>query len=72
MKMQINFKGLRPPDACFEGNVGILDESFGSEMAGIFEQDFSNSERIEEEEWHRRSFFEKISEHFFALFRKRL
>ncbi len=55
-----------------EGNIGILDVSFASKMAGIFEEDLINSAKIEEETWCKRPFLEKIKEHFFALFRKRL
>ncbi|HMK52937.1 MAG TPA: phospholipase D-like domain-containing protein [Thermodesulfobacteriota bacterium] len=55
-----------------EGNIGILDISFGSKMAEIFEEDLKNSIKIEEETWRKRPFLEKIKEHFFALFRKRL
>jgi len=55
-----------------EGNIGILDVSFGSKMAEIFEEDLKNSIKIEEETWRKRPFLEKIKEHFFALFRKRL
>jgi cardiolipin synthase len=55
-----------------EGNIGILDLSFASKMVGIFEEDLINSTKIEEEIWCRRPFLEKIKEHFFALFRKRL
>jgi len=55
-----------------EGNIGILDVSFGSKMAGIFEEDLLLSAKIDEMIWHRRPFLEKLKEHFFALFRKRL
>jgi len=55
-----------------EGNIGILGLSFASKMAGIFEEDLKNSAKIDEETWRKRSFLEKIKEHFFALFRKRL
>jgi cardiolipin synthase len=55
-----------------EGNIGILDASFGSKMTEIFEADLKHSIRINLEDWHRRSFSQKIKEHFFALFRKRL
>jgi hypothetical protein len=41
-------------------------------MAGIFEEDLKNSVHIDEETWHKRPFLEKMMEHFFALFRKRL
>lgn len=55
-----------------EGNIGILDVSFGSKMAGIFEEDLIHSAKIDEGTWRRRPFLEKLKEHFFALFRKRL
>lgn len=55
-----------------EGNIGILDDSFASKMIQIFEEDLKESLRIDLEEWRRRSFVEKVKEHFFALFRKRL
>jgi len=55
-----------------EGNVGILDLSFGSEIARIFEEDLENSAKIDEEAWCKRPVTEKMKEHFFALFRKRL
>ncbi len=55
-----------------EGNIGILDVSFGSHMAEIFEEDMKNSAKIEEETWRKRPLSEKIKEHFFALFRKTL
>ncbi len=55
-----------------EGNIGIMDASFGSKLAEIFEEDLKNSVKINEETWRKRPFLEKIIEHFFALFRKRL
>jgi cardiolipin synthase len=55
-----------------EGNIGILDVSFGSEMRKVFEEDLKNSVKIDEKTWRKRPFLEKIKEHFFALFRKRL
>jgi cardiolipin synthase len=55
-----------------EGNVGILDLPFASKMAGIFEEDLKNSVQIDEATWRKRPFTEKMKEHFFALFRKRL
>lgn len=55
-----------------EGNVGIMDASFGSKLAEIFEEDLKNSVKVDEETWRKRPFLEKIIEHFFALFRKRL
>lgn len=55
-----------------EGNVGILDEGLASKMAHIFGEDLKHSTRIDLKDWHRRPWLEKIKEHFFALFRKRL
>lgn len=55
-----------------EGNIGILDAIFASKMIEIFEEDLKESLRIDLEEWHRRPLLEKLKEHFFALFRKRL
>ena len=55
-----------------EGNVGILDLPFGREMSRIFEEDLKSSVKIDEETWRRRPVTEKMKEHFFALFRKRL
>ena len=55
-----------------EGNVGILDETFGAKLTEIFEEDLRNAKRIEPETWQRRPIFDKIWEHLFALFRKRL
>ncbi len=65
----LDYQSLRYND---EGNVGILDDSFGSKMAEIFEEDLRNSDKIGEDEWCKRPFLEKVREHFFALFRKRL
>jgi cardiolipin synthase len=64
----LDYQSLRYND---EGNIGILDPSFGSRMAEIFEEDVKNSVKIDQENWHQRPFSEKIKEHFFALFRKR-
>ena len=55
-----------------EGNIGILDPSFASKMIEIFEEDLKESLRIDLEEWQGRPLLEKLEEHFFALFRKRL
>jgi len=55
-----------------EGNVGILDSAFALKMAGIFEEDLKNSIKMDEETWRKRPIAEKIKEHLFALFRKRL
>jgi cardiolipin synthase len=55
-----------------EGNIGILDPPFAESLRSIFEEDLKKSAHISLEGWSRRSFLEKIKEHFFALFRKRL
>jgi cardiolipin synthase len=55
-----------------EGNVGILDQGFASEMFSVFEEDLKNSVRIEKEQWQTRPWSDKVKEHLFALFRKRL
>jgi cardiolipin synthase len=55
-----------------EGNIGILDASFASKMIEIFEEDLKESLKTDLEEWQRRPLLEKLKEHFFALFRKRL
>jgi len=55
-----------------EGNIGILDVSFASKMIEIFEKDLKESLKIDLEQWHRRPLLEKLKEHFFALFKKRL
>jgi cardiolipin synthase len=65
----LDYQSLRYND---EGNIGILDSSFASKMTEIFEVDINNSVKIDKETWHKRSLLEKIKEHFFALFRKRL
>jgi len=55
-----------------EGNVGILDDGFASHLSEIFEEDLKNASKIEHETWRRRPLSDKLKEHFFALFRKRL
>jgi cardiolipin synthase len=55
-----------------EGNIGILDQGFASKMSVIFEEDLKNSVQIEKERWHSRPLSDKVKEHLFALFRKRL
>jgi len=65
----LDYQSLRYND---EGNVGILDPLFGSKMTEIFEEDLTNSIRIDLETWQKRPFLERLGEHFFALFRKRL
>ena len=65
----LDFQSLRYND---EGNVGILDTGFASQMAEIFEEDLKHSHKIDREQWSKRPFSEKIKEHFFSLFRRRL
>jgi cardiolipin synthase A/B len=65
----LDFQSLRRND---EGNVGIVDEDFGQRMIDIFHEDLQKSEQITLEKWRERPFPEKILEHFFALFRRRL
>jgi cardiolipin synthase len=65
----LDYQSLRYND---EGNIGILDVPFASQMREVFEEDLKNSTRIDEEAWRQRPFLEKVKEHFFALFRKRL
>ncbi|MEW6003067.1 MAG: phospholipase D-like domain-containing protein, partial [Nitrospirota bacterium] len=65
----LDFQSFRYND---EGNVGILDTSFAQKLSEIFESDLKNSIKIERDEWKRRPFSEKLMEHFFSLFRRRL
>ncbi len=65
----LDFQSLRRND---EGNVGIVDEGFGRQMADMFWEDLKLSEKINLEKWLRRPFSEKIKEHFYAMFRRRL
>lgn len=65
----LDFQSLRYND---EGNVGILDTAFALLMTKIFEEDLKHSLRIEREQWSKRPLLEKVKEHFFSLFRRRL
>ncbi len=65
----LDFQSLRRND---EGNVGIVDESFGRQMSEIFHKDMKHSEEITLDTWLKRPFFERMKEQFFALFRRRL
>jgi cardiolipin synthase len=65
----LDFQSLRYND---EGNVGILDTDFTARMNEVFEEDLKHSIRITLDEWHKRPFKEKLKEHFFSLFRRRL
>jgi cardiolipin synthase A/B len=55
-----------------EGNVGIFDRSFAAKMVEVFENDLRQANRIELDRWKKRPWSEKLKEHCFALFRKRL
>ncbi|MCC6543451.1 MAG: hypothetical protein IT392_02980 [Nitrospirae bacterium] len=65
----LDFLSLRRND---EGNVGILDEEFGSRMICVFEEDMESSVEILEDEWGRRPLKERIMERVFVLFKKKL
>jgi len=65
----LDFQSLRWND---EGNVGILAEGFGQQMIDVFNEDLRHSVKIELDQWMQRDICEKVKEHFFALFRRRL
>lgn len=65
----LDFQSLRRND---EGNVGICDNDFGALMTSIFWQDLAKSEEITLDTWRSRPLCDKLKEHFFALFRRRL
>ena len=65
----LDFQSLRRND---EGNVGILDHTFGREMAEMYYNDITRSEKLTLEQWQRRPLHEKLREYFFAFFRRRL
>lgn len=65
----LDFQSLRRND---EGNVGIIDESFGKQMTDIFYEDLRHSIKITLDHWLKRPFIEKIKEKFFSIFRRRL
>jgi len=65
----LDFQSLRRND---EGNVGIIDASFGKQMIEIFYEDLKQSETIRLDKWLKRPFLEKVKEKFFAMFRRRL
>jgi cardiolipin synthase A/B len=65
----LDFQSLRRND---EGNVGIVDSAFGKQMVDIFNEDLNNSTEIILDDWLNRPLSEKMKEHFFALFRRRL
>ncbi|MBA4371398.1 MAG: hypothetical protein C0402_00905 [Thermodesulfovibrio sp.] len=65
----LDFQSLRRND---EGNIGISGSEFGNLMTAIFEEDLKKSEEIILGSWQARPVCDKIKEHFFALFRRRL
>ncbi len=65
----LDFQSFRYND---EGNVGILDAGFASSLINIFEEDIQNSQKVELASWKNRPLFDKLKEHFFSLFRRRL
>ena len=65
----LDFQSLRRND---EGNVGIIDADFGARMSEIFFEDLKHSEEIKLPEWRNRPFCEKLKEHFYVLFRRKL
>ncbi|NWF75257.1 MAG: hypothetical protein HXY53_01550 [Nitrospirae bacterium] len=65
----LDFQSLRRND---EGNVGIIDESFGKQMTDIFYEDLRHSIKITLDHWLKRPFIEKIKEKFFTIFRRKL
>ena len=65
----LDFLSLRKND---EGNVGISNQEFGNQLADIFTEDMLKSQEIHLEAWQTRPIKDKIKEHFYALFRRRL
>lgn len=65
----LDFQSLRWND---EGNVGILDEGFGTKMSELFWEDIRHSTEIKEELWNKRPLSDRIKERLFVLFRRRL
>ncbi len=65
----LDFQSLRRND---EGNVGIINKQFGQQMVDIFNEDLKKSAEITLTTWLQRPMIEKIKEHFYALFRRRL
>ncbi len=65
----LDFQSLRRND---EGNVGIIDRQFGKQMVDVFNEDLKNSNEIHLTDWLQRPLIDKLKEHFYALFRRRL
>lgn len=65
----LDFQSLRRND---EGNVGIIDQEFGTRMKEIFFEDLRHSKQVTLEAWSQRSLWERVKEQLFALFRRRL
>ncbi len=67
--VNLDFQSLRYND---EGNVGILHAEFAQRMTDIFEEDLTHSLKIDKESWSKRPLSEKLKEHFFSFFKRRL
>ena len=65
----LDFQSLRWND---EGNVGILNEGFWTNMSDLFWEDIRHSTEIKEELWDKRPLYDRIKERLFVLFRRRL
>lgn len=65
----LDFQSLRRND---EGNVGIIDSQFGTQMVNIFDDDLTKSTEITIADWVQRPLLDKLKENFYALFRRRL
>ncbi len=65
----LDFQSLRRND---EGNVGISNSGFGMQMTDLFREDLQKSRQITLDTWLKRPFKDKLKEHFYALFRRRL
>jgi cardiolipin synthase len=65
----LDFQSLRRND---EGNVGILGEVFARQLTEVFEEDLSQSVKMDPILWAKRSLYEKVLEGVFSVFRKRL
>jgi len=55
-----------------ETNLNVLDRDFARTVAVAFEDDKTHARRVTLEEWERRPWTEKLSEHAAALFRSQL
>jgi len=65
----LDFRSLRRND---EGNIGVYDRVFASQMEMIFNRDSDYSKKLDLVTWKKRPLYRKLEEKFFALFRRRL